>query len=79
QDGLRRLVQEQEDVYYLVTVMNEYYEHPAIPQGEQVAADIIKGMYAFRKADADKKAPRVQLLGAGTIFYEVIAAADLLM
>jgi pyruvate dehydrogenase E1 component len=65
-------------VYYYVTVMNENYEHPAIPQGEHVAADIIKGMYAFRKADAAKKAPRVQLLGAGTIFNEVIAAADLL-
>ncbi|KVU77547.1 pyruvate dehydrogenase (acetyl-transferring), homodimeric type [Burkholderia ubonensis] len=78
QDGLRRMVQDQEDVYYYITVMNENYEHPAIPQGEHVAADIIKGMYAFRKADASKKAPRVQLLGAGTIFNEVIAAADLL-
>ena len=65
-------------MYYYITVMNENYEHPAIPQGEHVAADIIKGMYAFKKADADKKAPRVQLLGAGTIFNEVIAAADLL-
>ncbi|HEY3597016.1 MAG TPA: pyruvate dehydrogenase (acetyl-transferring), homodimeric type [Paraburkholderia sp.] len=78
QDGLRRMVQEQEDVYYYVTVMNENYEHPAIPQGDAVASDIIKGMYAFRKADADAKAPRVQLMGAGTIFNEVIAAADLL-
>jgi pyruvate dehydrogenase E1 component len=78
QDGLRRMVAEQEDVYYYITVMNENYEHPAIPQGDSVAADIIKGMYAFRKAEADKKAPRVQLMGAGTIFNEVIAAADLL-
>jgi pyruvate dehydrogenase E1 component len=65
-------------VYYYITVMNENYEHPAIPQGESVASDIIKGMYSFRKAPADKKAPRVQLMGAGTIFNEVIAAADLL-
>ena len=82
QDGLRRMVQDQEDVYYYITVMNENYEHPAIPQGEHVAADIIKGMYSFRKAenrtDFSAKAPRVQLLGAGTIFNEVIAAADLL-
>ncbi|CAB3747385.1 pyruvate dehydrogenase (acetyl-transferring), homodimeric type [Paraburkholderia humisilvae] len=82
QDGLRRMVQEQEDVFYYLTVMNENYEHPAIPQGENVAQDIIKGMYAFRKAEADaasdKSAPRVQLMGAGTIFNEVIAAADLL-
>jgi pyruvate dehydrogenase E1 component len=78
QDGLRRMVADQEDVYYYITVMNENYEHPAIPQGESVASDIIKGMYSFRKAPADKKAPRVQLMGAGTIFNEVIAAADLL-
>jgi pyruvate dehydrogenase E1 component len=78
QDGMRRMVQDQEDVFYYITVMNENYEHPAIPQGEAVAADIIKGMYAFRKGDAKAKGPRVQLLGAGTIFNEVIAAADLL-
>jgi pyruvate dehydrogenase E1 component len=78
QDGLRRMVTEQEDVFYYVTVMNENYEHPAIPQGDSVAADIIKGMYSFRKAEADQKAPRVQLIGAGTIFNEVIAAAELL-
>ncbi|KAA0091065.1 pyruvate dehydrogenase (acetyl-transferring), homodimeric type [Trinickia soli] len=78
QDGLRRMVQNQEDVFYYVTVMNENYEHPAIPQGEHVARDIIKGMYAFRKGDAAGKGPRVQLMGAGTILNEVIAAADLL-
>jgi pyruvate dehydrogenase E1 component len=78
QDGLRRMVQNQEDVFYYVTVMNENYEHPAMPQGENVAADIIKGMYSFKKADAAAKGPRVQLMGAGTILNEVIAAADLL-
>ncbi|MNN00046.1 Pyruvate dehydrogenase E1 component [compost metagenome] len=77
QDGLRRMVQEQEDVYYYITVMNENYEHPAMPEGAE--ADILKGMYLFRrgKAGADGQ-PRVQLLGAGTIFREVIAAAQLL-
>ncbi|CAH2778660.1 MAG: Pyruvate dehydrogenase E1 component (EC [Candidatus Burkholderia crenata] len=78
QDGLRRMVADQEDVYYYVTVMNENYEHPAIPQGDSVATDIINGMYSFRKSDADAKTLRVQLMGAGTIFNEVIAAADLL-
>ncbi|EKS68159.1 pyruvate dehydrogenase subunit E1 [Burkholderia sp. SJ98] len=77
QDGLRRMVADQEDVYYYITVMNENYEHPAIPQGDAVASDIIKGMYAFKKADAPAKA-HVQLMGAGTIFNEVIAAAQLL-
>jgi pyruvate dehydrogenase E1 component len=78
QDGLRRMFQEQEDIYYYITVMNENYEHPEMPQGAE--ADILKGMYLLRKgaADAKKKAPRVQLLGSGTIFREVIAAAELL-
>ncbi len=78
-DGMRRMFQEQEDVYYYITVMNENYEHPEMPEG--VEADIIKGMYLFRKgqvSDGKKAAPRVQLLGSGTILREVIAAADLL-
>jgi pyruvate dehydrogenase E1 component len=76
-EGLRRMVAEQEDVYYYLTVMNENYVHPAMPEGS--AADILKGMYRFRDAGkTDAKRPRVQLLGSGTIFREVIAAADLL-
>jgi pyruvate dehydrogenase E1 component len=77
QDGLRRMIAEQQDVYYYLTVMNENYPHPAMPEG--AAPDIIKGMYRFREgAKAAKGAPRVQLLGSGTIFREVIAAAELL-
>ena len=80
QDGLRRMIGEQEDVWYYITLMNENYEHPAMPEG--VEEQILKGMYLFRAADADgpvgKKTPRVQLLGSGTIFREVLAAADLL-
>jgi pyruvate dehydrogenase E1 component len=75
QDGLRRMVTEQEDVFYYLTVMNENYEHPAMPAG--VEPDILKGMYLFRKG-ANSNGPRVQLLGSGTIFREAIAAADLL-
>jgi pyruvate dehydrogenase E1 component len=75
QDGLRRMFAEQEDIYYYITVMNENYEHPAMPEGAE--KDILKGMYALRKG-AQKAGPRVQLLGSGTIFREVIAAADLL-
>jgi pyruvate dehydrogenase E1 component len=81
QDGLRRMMAEQEDVFYYVTLMNENYEHPAMPEG--VEEGIKKGMYLFREAEGGggKKpaaAPRVQLLGSGTILREVIAAADLL-
>jgi pyruvate dehydrogenase E1 component len=75
QDGLRRMVAEQEDVFYYLTVMNENYEHPAMPEGS--AENILKGMYAFRKGAASN-GPRVQLLGSGTIFREAMAAADLL-
>ena len=80
QDGLRRMIGEQEDVWYYLTLMNENYEHPAMPEG--VEEDILKGMYLFRAAEGNENlgndAPRVQLLGSGTIFREVLAAADLL-
>ncbi|MEO7064043.1 MAG: pyruvate dehydrogenase (acetyl-transferring), homodimeric type, partial [Dokdonella sp.] len=77
QDGSRRMMQEQEDVYYYVTVMNENYAHPDMPKG--VEADIIKGMYLFKDGGkAKKNESRVQLLGSGTILREVIAAAELL-
>jgi pyruvate dehydrogenase E1 component len=85
QDGLRRMYAEQEDVFYYLTVMNENYQHPAMPEGDGVAEGIIKGMYLFREGGPARKGrgrakprPRVQLLGSGTILREVIAAADLL-
>jgi len=74
-DGLKRMFQEQEDVFYYLTVMNENYAHPAMPEGAEEG--IIKGMYLFKQG-AKKSKLRVQLLGSGTIFNEVIAAAELL-
>ena len=71
--GLKRMVERQEDVYYYLTVMNENYPHPAMPEG--AAEGIVRGMYLFRAPDAT---PVVQLLGSGTILREVIAAAELL-
>ncbi|MBI3712081.1 MAG: pyruvate dehydrogenase (acetyl-transferring), homodimeric type [Burkholderiales bacterium] len=76
QDGLRRMVTNQEDVFYYITVMNENYAHPGLVAGQEEG--IIKGLYSFKKAEAQTK-HRVQLLGSGTILREVIAAADLLM
>jgi pyruvate dehydrogenase E1 component len=73
-DGLRRMYQEQESVFYYITVMNENYVHPDMPEG--VREGIIKGMYLLRERIGD--GPRVQLLGSGTILREVEAAADLL-
>ncbi|HET6866777.1 MAG TPA: pyruvate dehydrogenase (acetyl-transferring), homodimeric type [Solirubrobacteraceae bacterium] len=78
QDGLRRMVSEQEDVFYYITLMNENYQHPAMPEG--AAEGILRGMYLLRKGSVGKrkKVPRVQLLGSGTILNEVLAAAELL-
>jgi pyruvate dehydrogenase E1 component len=76
QDGLRRMYAEQEDVYYYLTVMNENYQHPAMPEGAE--AGILKGMYLLMEGAGGKKTPRVQLMGSGTILREVIAAAELL-
>jgi pyruvate dehydrogenase E1 component len=76
QDGLRRMFAEQEDVYYYVTVMNENYQHPPMPEGAEEG--IRKGLYLFREANGGGEKGRVQLLGSGTILREVIAAADLL-
>ena len=75
QHGLTRMLEKQEDVYYYITVMNENYEHPAMPKG--VEEGILKGMYLFSESKSKSK-QRVQLLGSGTILREVIAAADLL-
>ncbi len=75
QDGMRRMYQNQEDVFYYLTVMNENYTHPAMPKGAEEG--IIKGMYKFSSSKAKAKA-KVQLLGSGTILREVIAAAELL-
>jgi pyruvate dehydrogenase E1 component len=74
-EGLRRMFQEQEDVFYYITLLNENYPHPPIPEGAHDG--ILKGMYLLRDG-SDAKAPRVQLLGSGAILREVIAAADLL-
>ncbi|MDP4023594.1 pyruvate dehydrogenase (acetyl-transferring), homodimeric type [Methylobacterium sp. NEAU 140] len=76
QDGLRRMYAEQEDVYYYITVMNENYEHPGMPDGAEEG--ILKGMYLFREGKGKAGAPRVQLMGSGVILREAIAAADLL-
>jgi pyruvate dehydrogenase E1 component len=69
-DGAQRMLESQEDVFYYVTVTNENYDHPAIPQDE----GILKGMYLYKR---NEKAS-VQLLGSGPILREVIAAAELL-
>ncbi len=86
QDGMRRMLTEQEDCFYYITLMNENYPHPALPEG--AVEGVIKGMYLLRdsgvgardsgKGRGKKNGPHVQLLGSGTILREVMAAAELL-
>ena len=74
QEGMRRMVQNQEDVYYYITLMNENYTHPEMPKGAE--SGILKGMYSFSKSKT--KGEKVQLMGSGVILREVIAAAAML-
>lgn len=75
QNGLKCMVEQQEDVFYYITLMNENYTHPAMPKG--VEEGIVKGMYLFKSTEPKAK-KRVRLLGSGAILREVIAAADIL-
>ena len=68
------MVQNQEDVFYYLTLMNENYSHPEMPKGAEEG--ILKGLYSFSKSKG--KGPKVQLMGSGVILREVIAAAELL-
>ena len=75
QDGMRRMYQEKEAVYYYLTLLNENYSHPDMPKGAE--AGIVKGLYLFQETPG-KSRLRVQLIGSGSIMREVIAAAELL-
>ena len=79
QDGIHRMLHEQEDVFYYVTAMNENYTHPDMPKGCEEG--VIKGMYLYQGADKPKgkaKTPRVQLLACGVVLREALKAAELL-
>src|SRR6187401_348942 len=83
-DGIKRMYGDGESVFYYLTVMNEQYDHPAMPEGAEEG--IIKGLYKFRAAETmarragdEKKAiPRAQLIGSGAILNEVVKAQALL-
>ena len=74
-DGLKRMIEKQEDVFYYITLMNENYSHPGLKPGQEQG--ILKGLYLLQEGKKGGK-HRVQLMGSGTILREVIAAADLL-
>ena len=73
--GMRQMLEVQEDAFYYVTLMNENYAQPSLPEGAQ--ADVIKGMYRYATHGTPGQG-RVRLVGSGTILREVIAAAGLL-
>ncbi len=74
--GMRQMLEQQQDVFYYVTLMNENYAQPSLPEG--VAADVIKGLYRYAVHELPEARGRVRLLGSGTILREAIAAAGLL-
>jgi pyruvate dehydrogenase E1 component len=76
QDGIRRMYREQESIFYYLTVMNEQYAMPQMPEGSREG--ILKGMYRFSRAPNEKAKLKIQLLGSGAILNEVIAAQKLL-
>lgn len=76
QDGIRRMYENNEDIFYYFTAMNENYTHPAMPEAAEKG--IVKGMYLLREGQNAKATISVQLLGSGAILREVLAAADIL-
>jgi pyruvate dehydrogenase E1 component len=76
QDGIRRMYKNQESIFYYLTVMNEQYEMPPMPQGAREG--ILKGLYRFKAAENGSAAHKAQLLGSGAILNEVVAAQKLL-
>jgi pyruvate dehydrogenase E1 component len=76
QDGLRRMYRDQESIFYYLTVMNEQYEMPEMPEGSREG--ILKGMYRFKAASEPNAKLRAQLFGSGAILNEVVKAQDIL-
>ncbi|MBC3373679.1 pyruvate dehydrogenase (acetyl-transferring), homodimeric type [Pseudomonas sp. SWRI92] len=76
QDGMRRMYAEDEDIYYYITLLNENYAHPPMPEGAEQG--ILKGMYRLSAPEQPIEGKHVQLMGCGSILQEVVAAALLL-
>jgi len=76
-EGLRRMYEKQENIFYYITTMNENYTHPEIPKEKNTEEGILKGMYRFKEYNKNKKT-KIQLLGSGAILREIIGAAEIL-
>lgn len=77
-DGIRRMYEEQEDVFYYLTVMNENYPMPHIPEGKDIKEGIVKGIYKFSSSEKKNAKTKVNLFGSGTIMNEVLKAKEIL-
>jgi pyruvate dehydrogenase E1 component len=75
-DGLHRMYELQEDIFYYITMMNEFYYMPPMPEG--VEEGILKGMYKYKPATLENRQAKVTLLGSGTILNEVVKAQEIL-
>jgi pyruvate dehydrogenase E1 component len=77
-EGIRRMYEKQEDVFYYLTLMNENYAHPPMPEGDKIKEGILKGMYRFKAAEDGRSELRAHLFGSGAILNEALKAQDLL-
>ena len=75
-DGIRRMYEERENIYYYLTIMNENYAMPSMPEGAKEG--IVKGMYKFKASDKKNSKLHAQLFGSGTIMNEVLKAQQIL-
>ena len=76
-EGLKRMHEKKENIFYYITTMNENYPHPAIPKNKDCEEGILKGMYKIKEFNKHKKT-KIQFLGSGTILREIIAGAEIL-
>ncbi|SEK93010.1 pyruvate dehydrogenase E1 component [Colwellia chukchiensis] len=77
-EGLRRMYEENENIFFYLTLMNENYQHPALPDNKTIEDEIIKGIYQLERVEAKKAKANVQLMGSGTILQKVRQAAQIL-
>jgi len=77
-DGLKRMYESQETLFYYITMMNEQYEMPAMPEGDGIEEGILRGIYRFRASDSRARKKKAHLFGSGTILNEARKAANIL-
>ena len=76
-EGLKRMHEKKENIFYYITTMNENYPHPAMPKDKSCEDGILKGMYKFKDFNKNKKT-KIQLIGSGAILREIISGAEIL-